>query len=274
MQKYIAAAKALSDELEQLHTEEPDITNRTTKAAKRIRKTLTMFRRRISVEGFRSEEEEIHFFKYVKPRVSSYLIFFLLLAEIEEQRLFDDKKEVQSCIDKKQRWFRYMMKENQEFVRYYRLGLTHTDRIYFLRGKNLGALSKHSSKQQDDPEFNTSHDGIAANIMAFDLFQKYLSPKPEFQPTFGPPKPKLKWTANRLDLVELIYALHGSGAFNYGEAELKDICETLESSFQIQIGDLYRAFHDISNRKKDQIKFVSRLEDDLYKKILEIEGLV
>lgn len=270
MQNYIAAAKALSEELEQLHIEEPNITNRTTKAAKRIRKTLTMFRKRISIEGFKSEEEEIHFFKYVKPRVSSYLIFFLLLSEIEEQRLYDDKNELESCIDKKQRWFRYMMRENQEFVRYYRLGLTHTDRIYFLRGKNLGELSKHSSKQQDDPEFNTSHDGIAANIMAFDLFQKYLSPKPEFQPTFGPPKPKLKWTASRLDLVELIYALHGSGAFNFGDAELKDICETLESSFQIQIGDLYRAFHDISNRKKDQTKFINKLEKNLELKITQL----
>lgn len=272
MQKYIAAAKALSDELEQLHTEEPDITNRTTKAAKRIRKTLTMFRRRISVEGFKSEEEEIHFFKYVKPRVSSYLIFFLLLAEIEEQRLFDDKKEVQSCIDKKQRWFRYMMKENQEFVRYYRLGLTHTDRIYFLRGKNLGALSKHSSKQQDDPEFNTSHDYIAANIMAFDLFQKYLSPKPEFQGNFGSPLHNLKWTGNRLDLVELIYALQASGSINYGEAELKDICSFFETGFKIQIGDLYRAFHDISNRKKEQVKFVNRFGEFLERKIEELDN--
>jgi len=110
--------------------------------------------------------------------------------------------------------------------------------------------------------------------MAFDLFQRHLSPKPEFQPSFGPPTPKLKWTANRLDLVELIYALQASGAMNYGEADLKDVCAFFENGLQIKVGDLYRAFHDISNRKKEHIKFVSRLKGDLEKKIIELDGLI
>lgn len=272
MQKYIAAAKTLSEELEQLHIDEPNITNRTTKAAKLIRKTLSTFRKRISIEGFKSKEDETHFFKYVKPRVSSYLIFFAVLAEIEEEHLLADEKQIQDCIDKKQRMFRYILRENRDFVMYYRAGLTQMDRIYFLRGQNLGSLSKHNTRQQDDPDFNTSHDYIAANIMAFDLFQKHLSPKPEFQANFNSPLHNLKWTGNRLDLVELIYALQASGSINYGEAELKDICTFFETGFKIQIGDLYRAFHDISNRKKEQVKFVNRFGDFLERKIEELDS--
>lgn len=274
MKDYIAATKSLCDELEQLHVEEPDITYRTGKAAKMIRKVLTSFRKQINQDGFNCEEDEIHFFKYVKPRVNSYLIFFSIQAEIETERLLLNDKEELECINRKQRMFRHIMRENREFVSYYRSGLTHLDRIYFLRGTNLNTLSRHNTKQLDDPDFNTSHDTVAANVMAFDLFQKHLFPKSNLHKPITPPKSKLKWTASKLDLVELIYALHASGALNYGDADLKEICSTLETAFQIKVGDLYRSFHDISNRKKQQIKFVNTLESVLERKILELDGLV
>lgn len=273
MQDYIAATKTLCHDLDQLHVEEPDVSYRTTKAAKLIRKVLTSFRKKINDEGFNNEEDEIHFFKYVKPRINSYLIFFSILDEIEAERLLNSEKEYAESIEKKRRMFRYIMRDNREFVSYYKAGLTHLDRIYFLRGTNLNTLTRHTTKQLDDPDFNTSHDSVAANIMAFDLFQKHLCPQPEFQKTHSIPKSKLKWTANRLDLVELIYALHASGALNYGEADLKDICEAFESMFQTKVGDLYRSFHDISNRKKQLVKFVNKLEEYLEKKIEELDGI-
>lgn len=272
MEYYIATAKRLCDELEQLHYTKSDVQTRADEAAKLIRKTLTSFRRKIRKEDFSSLDGEIHFFKYVKPRINSYLIFYSILAEIETNKLILSDDEIKNLIDKKQRMFRHIFRENLDFVKYYRAGLTHLDNLYFIRGGNLGSFSKHSTNQLLDPEFNTSHDLIAANIMAYDLFQKYVAPKPELQPSFGPPNPRLKWTANKLDLVELIYALQASGAINYGDADLKDISVALESVFQVQIGDLYRSFHDISNRKKEQIKFVNRLESDLERKILELEN--
>lgn len=271
MQDFITATKSLCEQLELLHIEEANVSTRSTKAAKLIRKVLTTFRKKINDSGFDNEEDEIHFFKYVKPRVNSYLIFFSVLDEIETERLLANDKEYNECIDKKQRMFRYIMRENREFVTYYKNGLTHLDRIYFLRGANPLSLSKHATKQLDDPDFNTSHDTIAANIMAFDLFQKHLFPKSKLSPN-SPPPPKLKWTANKLDLVELIYALQSSGALNYGEADLKDICEAFEQIFQFKVGDLYRSFHDISNRKKQQVKFVNRFEELITKKIEELDG--
>lgn len=272
MEYYVNTAKSLCEELEQLHFTENDIHARAEKAAKAIRKTLTSFRRKIRKEEFANQEEEIHFFKYVKPRINSYLIYYSVLAEIETNKLILNNDEVHNLIEKKQRMFRHIFRENLDFVKYYRTGLTHLDTLYFIRGGNLGSFTKHSTNQLLDPEFNTSHDLVAANIMAYDLFQKHFAPQPQLQPTFGPPSPRLKWTATKLDLVELTYAIHASGAINYGEADLKEIAQAFESVFQIQIGDLYRAFHDISNRKKEQIKFVNQLAKDLERRLLELDG--
>lgn len=271
MEQFIASAKALSEELEQLYHNEADILKRAHEAGTLIRRTLTQFREWIRKDGFRSEANEVQFFKFIKPHIYSHLIFFTVLAEIEEQKLHLTPVDTKEYILKKERMFRHIMREHLEFVKYYRSGMTHKDKKYFIRNANPNAFGKHNNLQHLDPEFNTSHDFIAANIMAFDLFQRH----------FNPPKPQqekktsgLKWTSSKLDLVELIYALQASGAINYGEADLKDICALFETGLQIKVGDLYRAFHDISNRKKEQIKFVNKLKAHLERKISELEGMV
>ncbi len=273
MEYFIASARKLCDELEQLHYDESDVNIRSLKAAKHIKKTLTNFRNKIRKNGFDSEEDEVHFFKFVKPKIQAYLIFYSVLAEIESSKLHMNENDLLHLIDKKGRMFRHIMRENLEFVKYYNSGLTHLDKLYFARNTDLSAISKHSTNMLLDPEFNVSHDCVAANIIAFDLFKKHMVPHQDLKMTVGPPNPKLKWTGSKLDLVELIYALQASGAINYGEADLKEICSALESVFQIHVGDLYRAFHTISNRKKDRIKYVNRLEDDLERKIMELEGM-
>jgi hypothetical protein len=273
MKQYIAAAKVLCEELEQLHFTEPDINNRATQAAKLIQKTLTSFRKRIRKEGFQSTDDEIHFFKYVKPRVNSYLIFFSVLAEIEANKMLLSTTELSDFIDKKQRMFRYILRENVEFTQYYRSGMTHLDSIYFVREANLSTFTKHSTNQLLDPEFNTSHDLVAANIMAFDLFQKHLSPKPELQPTFGPPPPKLKWTASKASLVELIYALHYSGSIQYGDSNIKEISELFERTLNIKLKDIYSSYRDIQLRKGERAKYLISLVETLDKKIEESEEL-
>lgn len=272
IKELIGRTKILCDELENLNHSEGDVFQKINEGAKKIRVVLSSFRKEIALKGFRNSEDEIHFFKYIKPRVQSYLIFFSVLSEIETEKLMQDSNGVQSCKDKKLRMFQYIMQENKEFVAYYKAGLTHLDAIYFLRAKNLSCLLKHSSRQLDDPDFNTSHDTVAANLMAFDLYKEHVLSDNLVAETKSRYKSKLKWTATKLDLVELIYALHSSGALNYGDAELKDICQVLENAFQTKVGDLYRSFHDVVNRKKQQSKFIPKLEQSLLKKLDDLDS--
>lgn len=270
MEYFLTKLKTLCTEIEELNQSEINIQDQADKATKMISKTLTSFRTKIRREGFASQENEIHFFKYVKPRASSYITFYSILSEIETQKLIYAQSDIQNLIDKKKRMFQHILKEHIEFVKYYRSGMTHLDRSYFLRSNELKMFARHHTNQLQDPEFNTSHDRIASDIMAFDLFKNHISLKPHQAIKSSS---QLKWTGSKLDLVELIYALNGSGALNSGNADLNEISSALEETFQIKIGDLYRAFHDISNRKKEQIKFVNRLEDELRRKIDELEGM-
>ncbi len=274
MEYFIATANNFCDVLEQLNSSEPDINNRANKAAKLIKNTLENFRTKIRKEGFRSAEDEIHFFKYVKPKISSYLIFYSVLAEIETCKITLNDEELKLFIDKKERKFRHVMRENIDFVKYYNAGLSHLDNIYFVREANFLSMSKNSTHQLADPEFNASHDMVAANILAFELFKKHVDPKPDLQATYGPPVPKLKWTASKSDFIELVYALQATTAINYGENEIKEIFSALQSVFHVHIDDPYRIFIDLANRKTAPLKFIPKLEEGFLRKVDEIGGMM
>jgi hypothetical protein len=273
MEYYITTAKKLCEELELLHQTERDINTIASRAAKMILNTLKQFRARIRKEDFANEEEEIHFFKYIKPQIQCYLVFYSVLQEIESSKLHMSDEELTNLIDKKMRMFRHIMRENIDFVKYYTSGLNHLDKLYFIREPKLSVISRHTTAMLVDPEFNTSHDQVAADILAFDLFKKHIAVDKEKIPTLHIPPPKLKWTAGKLDLVELIYALHASGAINHGDADLKEIQEAFELIFRCKIDDLYRSFHDIVNRKKEQIKFLNLLGDHLRKRLDNVNGI-
>lgn len=269
MEYYIATTKQLCEDLEQLHYNENDVYKRSGKAAKSIQKTLKSFRDKIRKVGFDSTEDEIHFFKYVKPKIQAYLIFYSVLLEIENAKLHMSDDEIKNFIDKKMRMFRHIMREHIDFVKYYTNGMEHLDKLYFIRNENMTVISRHSSTMLVDSEFNTSHDQIAADIIAFELFKKHVIPRKEIHPTFNMPKPKLKWTESKADFVEFVYAIHAVQSLNHGDVDIMELCSELGLLFQIKVDDPYRTFIDIANRKKEVLKFIPKLESAIVKRIEE-----
>lgn len=74
---------------------------------------------------------------------------------------------------------------------------------------------------------------------------------------------RLFWTANKTDLVELIYALHTTGAINSGTADIKEMASVCERLFNIELGDYYRTYLEIRSRKINQTKFLDKLKESL-----------
>jgi hypothetical protein len=126
-----------------------------------------------------------------------------------------------------------------------------------------------------DVSFNTSHDHKVAQIIANDLLTNYLYNELNklevnlFSQTEenAPVNKALKWTDNKNALIELIYALHAAGSFNNGKADVKEIARCIEAHFNIELGDLYRNFHELRYRKTNRTKYIDTLKDNLIKKM-------
>ena len=232
-------------------------------------------------EKVKSQEVEIDFFKNVKPRFTSKLIYYNAVFKIETKKPHGGerilKKYLNNELDKLKRYF----DNNLDFYKYYRTGSNYLDHKYFTRGKFDVKLALDSFYFEVDHTFSTSHDFKVAKIMAHDLIQVYLEDKLLMMENREPkeksqvnPKVKQTWTGSKVALIELLYALHTEGVFNNGASDLKDIAEYFENVFNIDLGQYHRAFLEIRMRKSDQTKFLNSLKEKLVKRMENTDDLL
>lgn len=167
--------------------------------------------------------------------------------------------------------------ENQSFYKYYRMGSSYLDYIYFVRNEPDISFTLDSSYFHADQRFSTPHDYKTAKIMANDRLQEYL--ETELQRLDGRTMPEekadrqlLQWTSSKVSLVELIYALHSEGAFNQGTAALKDVAQFFEKIFDVELGQYHRAYIEMRLRKNERTKFLNSLKERLLRRMEDADG--
>ena len=67
--------------------------------------------------------------------------------------------------------------------------------------------------------------------------------------------------------IELLFALHTSGAFQNGNSEMKKLGEICEELFGIELGNIHKTFSQIKAREKDPTKFLNLLKFNLIQKV-------
>jgi hypothetical protein len=229
---------------------------------------------------FKTNKEEIEFFKAIKPQIFSKLIYYTKVLNIETKRPKGtdrtQRKYFLNELDNLNRFF----DNNLDFYQYYRTGATYLDDKYFLRGKYDIRLSLDTFFFTSDQEFNTSHDFKVSKIFANDLLEIFLKEqlasldRKEIMTAKNQniPKVKLTWTDSKSALIEMLYALYYQGSFNNGTADIKDIANYLETVFNIDLGDVYRSWYSIRGRKTEATLFLDSLKTILQKKIDQEEN--
>lgn len=247
------------------------------KGIKISRKYLQQLRVVLRKRNFINKENEILFFKKQKPFIYGQLKFYAKLYKYLMQKPRGTAKSKRSYLDteikKLQEYYYY----NSEFIKYYRQNATFLDEFYFLRGNdNIGLLSD-TSHFYTDAEFSTSHDNAVAKILAYDLLlNHYTSELNDLKKSTRKisnnekllESLNLTWTSNKIDLIELIYALIASGAV---KGDIKDLATAFEKILDIDLGNYYRSFLEIRGRKEDFARFLDLLKTSLIKKIKEAD---
>lgn len=242
-----------------------------------IQTSLALLKSTVATYLFKNPEEEIHFFKVWKPQISGLLIYYVRLYQIEKNRAGKSSSAQ----------YKYLKMElenlksvflNNSFYEYYHTGQTALDARYFIR-ENYDILSDvHCLMLDRDSSFTTLHDSSVAEIMANNDLISYLSGEIELlseklhlQFASIVESKLLQWTDSKVALVEFIYALHAGKCFNNGSTSLKDIAFCCEVLFNIDIGDFYRMFLEIRNRKKNRTQFLDKLKDRIIKMMDELD---
>lgn len=125
---------------------------------------------------FLSPQEEIIFFKMIKPLFTYELEFYCLLyhtvlfcpAEAHQERKFWER-EAQRLYDFK--------KKNREFVDYYCSGRTEMDARYFMRMGATEAPQPEPELLDADPGSRSSHDHLVSRLWALERYNQYVHGK-------------------------------------------------------------------------------------------------
>ncbi|WP_445713975.1 RteC domain-containing protein [Flavobacterium sp.] len=237
-----------------------------------IEDTLKQLTNWLKNHVFETIQEEIKFFKEIKPNIVAKLIFYKEIISLVATLPLDKNKRLKHY-EKKIDVINQFHRKNREFIKYIKSHSTHFDELYFSRKQYKDLFLNDCMVINQDAKLCTSHDYLMAEVIAYELLALHIENRIDTLNqscaiTTNQISSNLHWTAKKIDLIELIYALHEAKVFDNGQADIKEITHVFEKAFQIDLGDnITRSFIDIKNRKTDQTRFLNQLQATLETKI-------
>lgn len=135
MTKFIhTLEKDVEKKLKKIEGSDLNIMKKSLEASLVLGDAFQRLREFIDTHIFKSETEEIEFFKVIKPRLYHRLIYYRKVYNIEMNRPVGVDSQRAYLIDEIKAINRYNNKHS-DFVRYYRSGMTHLDSLYYLRNR-------------------------------------------------------------------------------------------------------------------------------------------
>lgn len=268
--------KGYSEKLLSIEHSEGDILQIIPPAIKLLEEMFKEIKAFISDYTFKDEDEEIRFFKEIKPQLFSKLIYYQKIYRIEAMRPNGSDEAQKKYLIKELDHLKDFFDKNLDFYKYYRSNGTHFDKICFIRGKSGMNAHLESFYFERDPKFSTHCDFKVAKLMANELLRIYLkeelhkleqSAQQSVEKAVFP-KTKKTWTRKKTDLVELIYAICEADCFNFGKTNLKRVIGYFENVFNIDLGNPYHTYLEIRGRA-NRTQFLDELKEKLIRKMDE-----
>lgn len=246
------------------------------------KKALEQLKNEVCNHTFDNVNEEIEFFKVIKPKVLSYWMFYVRRLKIESKRSEVGKKEQIRHLKKHIAKIQSYFNSNLEFYHYYKSNATHLDEQFFLRANKNTRFNIETFHFYTDEQFSTSHDTTVATIMAYTKLIEYLKNeinklnKHHHMQTISPfqkEETKFNWTGTQTELVELSYALCMSGRINNGNVVKKEFTMALQQLLNIEGGNCHNTFSEIRTRKSSPTIFLDILTETLNKYMKDLDDL-
>lgn len=238
---------------------------------------LTELRQSALAEPFGDEAEEITFFKCQKPMLLGRLMFFYKVLHIESHcppcaELADD------YYRKQQEGQKLFFDGIVGFYQYYRSGATYRDRYYFMREKKEICPETDLFLFEEEPEFSTGYDRLVARITAMEMLYAYLTSRRRMltqaagEAQIIPLVKEHHWTDKKTAAVELIYAIHAAGSVDNGQIDIIELANLFEIVFHVELGDVYRLFINMRERKNSRTVYLDYLKEKILKRMEETDG--
>ncbi|HUH36071.1 MAG TPA: RteC domain-containing protein [Moheibacter sp.] len=218
--------------------------------------------------GFSDDDDEIDFFKRIKPEILGKLIYYNKVYRIETLCPVNSGKMYHSYFTTQLSVFKRDYIENisnSDFYRYYSSDRNDKDRMYFKRGNINYHDGLNSFAFELDLEFSTFYDYKVARIIADKLLYTYLMTRINSEEILkiSDNSKDLSWTNSQNALIELIYALYISNSISHGKISIRKLASICQELFQTPLNDIHHAFHRMKTRSGTRTVFLDQLKISL-----------
>ncbi|TWI18798.1 RteC domain-containing protein [Sphingobacterium siyangense] len=237
-----------------------------------LNEMLCAIKAQVLQNGFTDEQQEIDFFKNIKPQIMGKLIYYNKVFRIETTCPINNARIHQSYYENQLKVLQSEYMEsvcNVDFYRYYRSGRTDRDHIYF----RLGQINYHDGLKSGvfeiDLSFSTYYDNKIARIVANEMLYTYLLTKinPQESPDMVlanvDTNKDISWTNSQNALIELIYALYASASVSHGNIGIRQLALIFQVLFRTPLNDIHHAFHRMKTRSGSRTAFLDQLKTAL-----------
>ncbi|MFV0392281.1 MAG: RteC domain-containing protein [Paludibacteraceae bacterium] len=223
-----------------------------------------------------TQENEILFFKEIKPEILGFLLYFNKIHAIELKCPNGSNDTLIEYYENEQKNLTFFFERNLDFYQYYRAKSTHSDDRYFLRKRFSNKICLESVYFIMDGDFCTGYDYKVAKIICNEMLRIYLNKKVhglEKQLFIDKkrailPIGNLRWTGPLVALTEVGYGFDASEYVNNGKADIKEIMTGLEILFNVDLGKYYRTYTSMRDRE-ERTKYLKIILERLNKRMDE-----
>lgn len=231
-----------------------------------LKDQLEVLRSKIKTKGFSDIKEEVIFFKELKPKIHSLLLFYIHVYNLETSRPIGLSKKVKSHYKS---FIAKVSEENSKFYnlnsfyKYVKSNRIDKDECFFTRAGNTEHVYMNTSTFfLVDKQFTTIYDNILSMIIAEEKLNDYISKKLlKYDHTTVLTIENLDWSASKSSMIELIYALYISKSIN--DSSINKIATIFEQLFEIKLGNVHHSFHRMKYRSDSRTLFLDKLKQSL-----------
>lgn len=245
-------------------------------------RSLLQLKSTMATYSFQNTEEEIYFFKILKPKFYSKMIYYMKVYEIESQKSLRTSRSLKKYFKKYLASINGYLEQHLAFCQYVNSGATYMDMVYFRRATHDLTIGFDLSYLDCNENFCSNHDLTLATLTANKWLYDYLNneldklkaPSAELKKTSFDDL-ELNWAETKASFIELLYGLQTLGAFyntkTRTKADISQVARFFETTLKIDLGNYYRTFQEIRIRKKGRTVFIDKLREHLIQRMDEAD---
>lgn len=255
-------------ELEEIQFNQPEIIHYSRQCSHLCRSCLDELRKVVVEIKFDNSEQEIDFFKTLKPLFSSLLIYYSEVFHMELRKPQGSKIQIEDFYMEEYDRINLFFGLHNDFYKYYKSQATESDNVYFLRGNIKSSIALHYTEL--DYEFSTGYDLLIARFRANDMLSDYITKSIESlnaKTDASVIKSEFTWTAPVTAFAELIVALDAYAVFNNTPIGIGKLSIFFSSLFNLGHINIHKKYEEIRIRKKNRTVFLDALKLSLMRKL-------